>query len=121
MAKVKIVLNSQTMSSILNSSAVRAELRAEARPMLAEAQRRAPVDTGAYKASLQIVDATTDRAVVRVVATDRKAMLIESRMGVLSRAARGKALFRRREKARERARDRAHDRKVARQENEAEW
>lgn len=117
MAKTKIVLDSRGMRAVLSSTAIRAALRDEAQPMLAEFQRRAPVETGAYRDSGKIVDATTDRAVVRVVVTDRKAMLIESRLGVLARALRGKSLAIRRQKAR----DRAMDRRTAARENAEEW
>ncbi|QCB93301.1 hypothetical protein [Cellulomonas shaoxiangyii] len=120
MARPKIKLNSPGMRDVLNSAGVRAALREEARPILAEAQRIAPEDTGAYKASLRIVDATTDRAVVRVVATDRKALVIEARSGVLSRSAKGKARARSRERARVRRAERRHERQIQAMEDREE-
>jgi hypothetical protein len=82
----KVTLSSAGMKALLNDPGVRAELTRRAGPVLAAAKASAPVDTGAYKESIAIVQATTDRAVVRVVATDRKSFLVESRTGNLARA-----------------------------------
>ena len=86
MARAKVVLDHAGMKALLNDLGVRAELTRRMGPVLAAARASAPVDTGAYKASIELVQATTDRAVVRVVATDWKAALVESRTGNLARS-----------------------------------
>ena len=86
MARAKVVLDHAGMKALLNDPGVRAELTRRMGPALAAARASAPVDTGAYKASIALVQATTDRAVVRVVATDWKAALVESRTGNLARS-----------------------------------
>ena len=83
-------LNHAEMGRLLRAegeyAGVRTELTRRMGPVLAAARASAPVDTGAYKASIDLVQATTDRAVVRVVATDWKAALVESRTGNLARS-----------------------------------
>lgn len=82
----KVKLNSAGVLALLNDPGVRADLAAHADRVLAAALASAPVDTGAYKASIHRESATTDRAVERVVASDRKAPIVESRTGNLARA-----------------------------------
>lgn len=118
MARPRIKLDRRGMTEMLKSDGVVEALHNEAEPVLAEALRYAPVDTGAYKSSMRIVEAETDRAVVRVVASDPKAVLIESRMGVLKRALGGKRRQIGRDRARQRRADRRQDRQTAREENE---
>lgn len=79
-------LLSPGMSDLLNDPAVRGMLTTLAGPVLARAQAGAPVDTGEYRASLRIIQATTDRAVVRVGSDDDKALVIEARTGNLARS-----------------------------------
>ena len=86
MAKVRIQLNSPGMKDLLNDPGVREFLRGEAGKVLAAAQANAPVKTGAYRDSLTVWDATTDRAVVRVGSAAPHAHLVEARTGNLSRA-----------------------------------
>ena len=86
MARVDVRLNSRGVKRLLNDKGVRRFLREKARLVEQAAKDSAPVETGAYRDSITIVDATTDRAVVRVVAEDDKAMLVESRTGNLARA-----------------------------------
>lgn len=87
MAKaIEIKLDHSGMGALLKSAEVRAALHDHAEPVLSAAQDSAPVDTGDYKASLHIEDATTDRAVVRVVASDWKAGILEAKYGILARA-----------------------------------
>lgn len=81
---VKVV--SAGMKALLNSSEVRAMLTDRAQPVLAAAKADPHDDTGAYENGLQIQQATTDRAVVRVVSTDFKGHILEARYGILSRA-----------------------------------
>lgn len=60
-----------------------------AQRVLATARANAPVDTGDYQRSMHIERRVSrHRVVYRVVASDRKALLIESRRGVLARALR---------------------------------
>lgn len=86
MAKMRITLDHPSMGAMLKSAPVRAELTRRAQRSLAAAQSSAPVDTGAYKASLHIEQDTTDRAVVRVVADDPKSVFVEAQTGNLARA-----------------------------------
>ena len=86
MALRNVRLNSPGMRDLLSSPGVRADLRRRAAAVEAAAKASAPVDTGAYRASIHVEDATTDRAVVRVVSGDAKAFVIESRTGNLARA-----------------------------------
>lgn len=86
MARSTIRLKSAGIKQLLNSPEVRAMLTEKAQPVLAAAIADPHDDTGAYEDGLKIQQATTDRAVVRVIATDRKSHIIESRYGILSRA-----------------------------------
>jgi len=117
----RIELDPKGMEQMLKSDGVLEALLNEAEPILAEAQRYAPVETGAYKNSLDIVADETDRAVARVVARDRKAILIESRLGVLARAMGGKRRQVGRDRARQRAADRRMDRQTRAAEDAEEW
>lgn len=82
----KVKLNHRGMSDLLKSPQVRAELTRHALPVLAAAKADPHDDTGAYEASLHIEQDTTDRAVVRVVASDWKSHILEAKYGILSRA-----------------------------------
>lgn len=82
----KVKLNHPGMAALLKSGEVRAMLGEKMRPVLAAAQADPHDDTGAYEASLQIQQHTTDRAVVRVIATDRKSHILEAKYGILARA-----------------------------------
>lgn len=86
MAAAGITLNQRGLRQILNSRQVRADLTRRGRSVLAQAITDAPVDTGAYRDSLSIEQATTDRAVVRVVADVDHAVLVEATTGTLNRA-----------------------------------
>lgn len=86
MARPKIDLNSREMGKLLQAEQMRPALREIAEGWAARARATAPVDTGAYRDSIEVVDDTTDRAVARVVAQDRKAPIVEYRTGNLKRA-----------------------------------
>ena len=86
MARARIQLDSDGIEELLHSDSVRAELTARAERALAQAQSTAPVATGDYRDSLHIEQATTDRAVVRVVADVPYAWAVEAETGNLSRA-----------------------------------
>lgn len=79
-------LNSAGMKQLLNSPAVRAELTRRAQPILAAAKADPHDDTGACENGLHIAQATTDRAVVRVVSGDWKGHILEAEYGILARA-----------------------------------
>lgn len=82
----RIQLNHAGMKALLRDAGVRAELTRRMRPVLAAAQASAPVKTGSYKAGLKLVQATTDRAVVRVAGTAPHSHLVEAKTGNLARA-----------------------------------
>jgi glycine cleavage system aminomethyltransferase T len=82
----KVRLKSPGMESLLKSPGVRAMLTVRAERVLAAAKADPHDDTGAYEAGLHIEQATTDRAVVRVVSGDFKGHILEANYGILSRA-----------------------------------
>lgn len=82
----KVRLISRGMKSLLNDDGVTRDLRRRADRVAAQARSTAPVDTGAYRDSITVEVAETDRTVVRVVAKDRKSHVIEARTGNLARA-----------------------------------
>jgi hypothetical protein len=82
----QVTISSAGMKDLLNDPGVRAMLTRRMAPVLAAAKASAPVDTGAYKESLAIVQATTSRAVVRVVAGTDHAWIVEAKTGNLARA-----------------------------------
>ena len=86
MARARVVLDKAGMKALLNDPGVRGELTRRAVAVLAAAQASAPVVTGNYKAGLTIIQATTDRAVVRVAGTAPHSHLVEANTGNLARA-----------------------------------
>lgn len=82
----KVKLRSAGVREILTSSATRSLLTDKAEATLARAKSSAPVASGEYRDSLQIVQDTTDRAVARVVATAAHGMVVEADTGNLARA-----------------------------------
>lgn len=120
--KTKIKLDRAGMRKMLKEPWVRAALRDEAPPILTEAQRlgNRHRETGDYADAFKVWDATTDRAVVRVGNTDRKALLLEAKFGVLTKAISGKRRAASRERARQRRADRKHNEQVRREEEAAE-
>lgn len=86
-SSVQVKLNSREIQSYLDGGhGVSAMLHSKAAPVLAAAKAAAPVDTGDYESSLHIEEDHTDRLVVRVVASDYKAGILEARYGILARA-----------------------------------
>lgn len=81
-----IKLNRAGVGEVLKSSGVRADLTARAERVLNAAEANAPVASGEYKAGLGLAQDTTDRAVVRVVATAAHSMIVEANTGNLARA-----------------------------------
>lgn len=86
MAKSKVELISSGMKELLSDADVRKMLREKAELVAAAARASAPVATGAYRDGITVFDATTDRAVVRIGSTDRKAPIVEARTGNMARA-----------------------------------
>lgn len=85
-ATVTFKINHLGMSELLKSTGVRSELTSRASGVLSAAQSSAPVESGAYRGSLRIEQATTDRAGVRVVAGVPYALEVEAATGNLVRA-----------------------------------
>lgn len=79
-------LNYGGVGDVLKSAAVRAYITGHAEAVLAAAQADPHDDTGAYEAGLHIVQDTTDRVAVRVVAGDWKGFILEAEYGILARA-----------------------------------
>lgn len=86
MRLVKFVEHDAGYKEMVKSGGVRRDLTNHADRVLAAAQASAPVATGAYRASLHIEQDTTDRAVVRVVASVPYAAAVEADTGNLARA-----------------------------------
>lgn len=82
----KVKLNHAGMAALLKSGEVRAILTPRAERVLAAAKVDPHDETFDYERGLQIQNVTTDRAVVRVVATDWKGHILEARYGILARA-----------------------------------
>lgn len=74
------------MAELLVADGVRERLREIGGRVLEQARSTAPVATGAYRDSLELVEDTTDRAVVRVGSPLPYAPSIEARTGHLARA-----------------------------------
>lgn len=86
MAGIRVKINHRGMAELLAAPEVRAELTRRMERVLDKARETAPVDTGDYRDKLQILQDTTDRAVVRVGSTSNHAWIVESNTGNLSRA-----------------------------------
>ena len=86
MARTKVKMRSSGARALLRSAPVRAALQPHAERVAAAARSTAPVDTGAYRDSIHVETATTDRAVARVVAAVPYARIVEARDGTLARA-----------------------------------
>lgn len=87
MARNNVVLNKAGMRALLTSPEVVAMLEDRARPVLAAAQADPHDASGDYERGLQIQTTTGGtRARVKVVSTDWKGHIVESKFGVLSRA-----------------------------------
>lgn len=86
MKVIRVKLKSRGMQQMLNGGDVREELTSRMQRVLASAKADAPVETGAYRNGLHIVQATTDRAVVRVAGGTDHDLIVEAKHGILSRA-----------------------------------
>lgn len=80
-------LNHAGIQSYLDGAhGVSALVRAEAEQVASRAKSSAPVESGAYQASIHLEETHTDRLVVRVVADVDYAMNVEADHGTLARA-----------------------------------
>lgn len=79
-------LNRRGMAALLNAPGVRDDLTRRASRVEAAAKASAPVESGAYRNSIHVVQDTTDRAVVRVVAESDHGLVVEANTGTLKRA-----------------------------------
>lgn len=87
MATSKAKVNGAEIQKYLDGgNGVDSLLESEANAVLSRAQGNAPVDTGAYRASLHIESDHTDRMVKRVVADVPYAFVVEAKHGVLGKS-----------------------------------
>lgn len=86
MASPRVKLDSRGVREILTSAGVRADLRSRGERVASAARASAPVKTGNYRDRIDVWDATTDRAVVRVGSRAPHAHLVEARTGTMARA-----------------------------------
>lgn len=83
----KLKINGAEVQAYLDgANGVSALLDSRAEEVLGRAQASAPVDTGAYRASLHIETDHTDRMVKRVVAGTDHAWVVEAKTGNLAKA-----------------------------------
>lgn len=82
----KFQMSHPGMAQMLREHWIEAVVRGPAERVAEQARSTAPVLTGAYKNSIHVELVMTGRVVARVVASDRKAPLIEARTGNLARA-----------------------------------
>lgn len=86
MALVRFKLNSGGMAELLKSAGVRAALDGPAEAVASAMRANAPRDTGALEGSIHVEDATTDRAVKRIVADVPYALAVNANTGFMTRA-----------------------------------
>lgn len=86
MTRTRVKLNGRGVAEVLKSQGTANVLMPHAERVLAAAQADPHDDTGDYERSLHIEQGETDRAVVRVVASDWKSHILEANYGILNRA-----------------------------------
>lgn len=85
--RILIRLNGGGIREMLKSQGIAQEMHRRAENVAAAARSHAPVESGAYKASIVVTDELQPtRAVSHVGATVDYAPIVESRLGVLARA-----------------------------------
>lgn len=86
----RVTINHREVGRMLRAEGpyhgIRTMLTEKMQPVLAAAKADPHDDTGDYERGLHIEQATTDRAVVRVVSGDWKGYILEARYGILARA-----------------------------------
>lgn len=84
---VRVRINHAGMNALLHDAGVRADLVARGERVLSAAESAAPVESGAYKASLHlVVDEHPSRVAVHIGASVAYGMEVEADHGTLSRA-----------------------------------
>lgn len=78
--------NNAFFDELLRSPAVEGVVVGAAQRVAAQWRADAPVDTAAYRNGIQVRVKFQRRVVAEVVSTDKKTMLIESKLGVGARA-----------------------------------
>lgn len=86
MATERFRLNHAGMAEMLKSGEMAAEMHNRAESVASAARSAAPVDSGAYRGSIRVEDATTDRAVGRVIADVDYALVVEAKTRTLGTA-----------------------------------
>lgn len=87
--QTKVDFNPAFFDAMLKSAGVQALTRGAAEKALGVARANAPVDTGAYRAGLEVKAVQhAHRTTYQVVGTDAKTMLVESKTGNLAKALR---------------------------------
>ncbi len=83
---LQVRVKGTALRDLLRSRELRRYLRGRAERVRARAEATAPRDTGAFAGSFQVEDATTDRAVGRVITTDPAGLAKEARFRTMTRA-----------------------------------
>ena len=83
---VRVKVDTAGIGKLLHSNELRGELTRRMNRVLDQAKATAPVVSGDFKDSMHLEQATTDRAVVRVVADSPDAQWAEAHSGTLARA-----------------------------------
>jgi hypothetical protein len=83
---VKVRFHPEAFVEILNSPGVGEDLKARGERMLAQARATAPVVTGTYRDSLELVVEHTDRVRIKVQSTVPYGLKVEAEHGTLARA-----------------------------------
>jgi len=84
---VRVEINYDGIRELLNSDDVRADLTRRMERVESAAVSSAPIgSSGAHRDSIHLEQATTDRAVVRVVADSDHSLGVEARTGHMARS-----------------------------------
>lgn len=87
---VDLIWNQPNMDRVLRDPSIVSETEVIAQRGAAAARAAAPVDTAAYRDGIRVVRRESRyRTVFRVLASDSKSKLIESKRGILARVAKG--------------------------------
>jgi hypothetical protein len=79
--------NGRGIVAMMKEPGIANDMRRRAENVAAAARASAPVDTGAYQASIHVeMETHPARAAAHVVASDWKAHILEARLGILARA-----------------------------------
>lgn len=82
----RVTVRAAGIRELLNSREVADHLHDRADRVAAQAASTAPVDTGEFAASFDVVDDRTDRAVARVITTDPDGLAKEARFRTMTSA-----------------------------------